>query len=170
MAGTYWLTILPDTSKLKPAIQAAMRGHKITADFGVDEAQARKAGEFAGKAAEQGASKSKPKIKPEADRPASRKAGEDAAEEAAKPIRSKRPKVKPDADLPGSRKAGQDAGDSAVSGIGASLKKLGPLLGGLSVLGGLKSSLSEGMAFTESLNVMQGVTSATARRLRRFPT
>lgn len=167
MAGTYWLTVLPDTSKLKPAIEAAMRGQKIKADFGVDEAKAKKAGKEAAETAKREADKAKPKVKPEADKPASKKAGEDAAEEAAKPVRNKRPKIKPDADLPGSRRAGEEAGASAAGGLGASLKKLAPMLGGLTILSGLKSAVSEGMTFTESLNVMQGVSGATGDQMAR---
>lgn len=167
MAGTYWLTVLPDTSKLKPAIESAMRGQKITADFGVDRSKAKKAGKDAAETAKQEADKSKPKISPEADKPASKKAGEDAAEEAAKPIRNKRPKVKPDADVPGSRRAGEEAGGAAAGGMLTSVKKLAPMLGGLSILGGLKSSIAEGMAFTESLNVMKGVTSASGDEMAR---
>lgn len=165
MGGTYWLTVLPDTSKLKPAINAAMRGQKITADFGVDEAKARKAGKAAAEAAEREANKSKPKVKPEADKAGSKKAGQDAAEEAAKPIRDKRPKVKPEPDLPGSKKAGEDSGASAVGGLMSKLKGIAPLLGGLSLAGGLQSALSEGMTFTENLNVMGGVLKATDAQL-----
>jgi hypothetical protein len=98
MAGTYWLTVLPDPSKLKSAIDASMRGVKIKADFGVDKQQAQKAGQEAARTAEQAASKSKPKVKPEADKPASKKAGKEAADEAGREADKNRPKVKPQAD------------------------------------------------------------------------
>lgn len=166
MAGTYWLTVLPDTSKLKPAIEAAMRGQKIKADFGVDEAKAKKAGRDAAQIAETEANKTKPKVKPEADIPASKRAGEQVADEADSAIKKKRPKVRPEPDMPGARKAGEDAGGSAATGIASSLKRLAPMLGGLSILGGLKSSLSEGMDFTSALNMMGGVTKATGDQLQ----
>ena len=165
MAGTYWLTILPDTSKLKPAIEAATRGQKITADFGIEDSQARKAGRDAAKIAETEANKAKPKVKPTADTAASKRAGQDAAEEAAKPVEQKRPKVRPAPDLPGSRKAGEEAGESAAGGMLGSLKRLGPMLAGLGLAGGLQSSLSEGMNFTEQLNVMGGVLGKTAAEM-----
>jgi TP901 family phage tail tape measure protein len=165
MAGTYWLTVLPDTSKLKSAINASMQGVKIKADFGIDEAKARKAGQDAAKAAEDGASKSKPKVKPEADKPASKKAGKDAADEAGREADKNRPKVKPQADHPSSRKAGEDAGQSVVGGMKSSLGAIGPMLAGLGLGAALKASLAEGMDFTTSLNTMGAVSGATTAQL-----
>ena len=183
MAGTYWLTILPETSKLKSGITAAMNGVKVTPEFGIDKDQARKAGRDAAKIVEDEVSKSGGKVKPKADQSASQKAGKDAAKAAGDELDKSAPKVKPKADQPSSQKAGSEAGRSvaeafrsAASGerlgseLGSKLKSslaiLGPALGGLTVFQGLKSSLSEGMDFTTSLNVMGGVSKATAEQLK----
>ena len=155
MAGTYWLTVLPDTSKLKPAINAAMRGVKINADFGVDEQKARNAAKKAAKAAESELDKSKPKLKPEADKAGSDKAGQ----EAGKRVRDGFKKTA-DGD-----KVGREFGTGMAGGLKSSLRAIGPLLGGLSIAGGLTSSIQEGMDFTTSLNVMGGVSKATAEQL-----
>ncbi len=62
MAGTYWLTVLPDTSKLKPAIDKALRGDGVTIRPDVDSRGAARAGEDfgdkVGKGAERGVNKS----------------------------------------------------------------------------------------------------------------
>jgi TP901 family phage tail tape measure protein len=166
MPGTYWLTILPDTKNLKPGIQAALAGQEFKPKFTVDKDAAKKAGRDAAKIAEDEANKSQPKIKPTADKAAAKKAGDDAAEESRKPVENKRPKVKPQPDLPGSRKAGEDAGAAVGGGLMSSLKMLGPLLGGATLFGGLKASLTEGMDFTSALNTMSGVTRATGEQLK----
>lgn len=156
MAGTYWLTVLPDTSKLKPAIDAAMRGVKIKADFGVDEQKARKAAREAAEAAEKEIGKSKPKLTPQADKAGSDKAGQEAG-------RSVRKGFKKTAD---GDAAGREFATGMTGGIRSVVSKLGPLLGGLSIAGGLGSSIKEGMTFTETLNVMQGVTSASGDQIK----
>ena len=157
MAGTYWLTVLPDTSKLKPAINAAMRGVKINADFGVDEQKARNAAKKAAKAAESELDKSKPKLKPEADKAGSDRAGQEAGKRVSAGFRKTA-----DGD-----KVGREFATGMTGGIRSVVGKLGPLLGGLSIAGGLGSSIKEGMNFTETLNVMQGVTSASGDQIKK---
>lgn len=156
MAGTYWLTILPDTSKLKPAINAAMRGQKITADFGVDPKQARKAGEQAAKTAEQAADKTKPKIKPTADKASAQKAGTDSGKTVSSAFRT----------AANGDKLGAEVGGGMAAGLKRSLAGVGALVGGAAIFGGLKASIAEGMDFTTSLNVMAGVSRATADQIQ----
>lgn len=156
MAGTYWLTILPDTSKLKPAIEAAMRGQKIRADFDVDKKKAEKAGSDAAKAAEAGANKNSPKVKVKADAASASQAGSDAGRRVSSAF---------DKSADGER-VGKQFGGKMASGLKSSLAVLGPLTAGLSLFGGMKSAISEGMDFTTALNTMGGVTKATGDQLK----
>ena len=156
MAGTYWLTILPDTSKLKPAIEASMRGVKIKADFGVDEAKAKKAGRDAAKAAEAEADKVSPKIKPKADTASSSRAGSDAGKRVSDAF---------DKTADGD-KVGRQFGGKMAAGLKSSLSVIGPMLGGLTIFNGLSASISQGLDFTTALNTMAGVTKATNDQLK----
>lgn len=156
MAGTYWLTILPDTSKLKPAIEAAVRGQKITADFGVDEAQARKAGRDAAKMAEAEASKTGgAKVKATADRASASKAGADAGHAVSDAF---------DKTADGD-KVGRQFGGRMAGGLKSTLGSIGPMIAGLGLAGGLSSALTAGMDFTTQLNTMGAVAGATGAQL-----
>jgi TP901 family phage tail tape measure protein len=158
MAGTYWLTILPDTSKLKPAIEASMRGQKITADFGVDEAKARKAGRDAAKLAETEAGKAGgAKVKATADRASASKAGADAGHAVSDAF---------DKTADGD-KVGRQFGGRMAGGLKSTLGSIGPMIAGLGLAGGLSSALTAGMDFTTQLNTMKAVSGATGDELAR---
>lgn len=86
MAGTYWLTILPETAKLEPAIREAFnrisKSGAGTITPQIDTAAAAKEGKKAGAAVKAEVEKTKiePKVTPKTDKPAAEKAGKDAGD------------------------------------------------------------------------------------------
>lgn len=97
--GEYWLTIVPDTSKLEAGIREAADGIDI-----------------------------EPPVKPKVDKPAAEKAGKDATE-AVKVEPKVEPKVdKPAAEKAG-KEAGEAVGKGAEDGAGKAASAIGSILG-----------------------------------------
>lgn len=119
MAGTYWLTILPETSKLESEIRAAFDRVAKTAI--------------------------KPKIEPTGATEAGQKAGDEITSEIEKKVKKTKvpkvePKVEPKVDQGAAEKAGKDAGDT----ITTALQKVGSEVG-RGVGKGIAEGIPEGM-------------------------
>lgn len=156
MAGTYWLTILPDTSKLKPRIRAALEGTKVKAEIDLDKQSARKAGQDATKAVEGELNKGGgAKVKPKADRASATRAGQDAGTSVTRAFHT----------AANGDKVGREFGGKMAGGLKSSLAGLGPMIAGLGIGAGLTSAVSAGMDFTTSLNTMKAVAGATGDQI-----
>ena len=182
MAGVYYVTVLPETSKLEQGIREAGRraesGMKIRPLF--DTSGAAQAGQTAGRDIQRGIDSSGAgrigrMLRIDGAQETGRKAGTEidrglsGAKVGAGLNRQIAQEMAPGNASRIGNQYGQQLGNSVESGASGAIKKLGVLLGGLAVgsavKSGLKSVLEAGMEFENNLNTMGAVSGATEAQL-----